>query len=247
MSEDFTRAGGEPGVETEGGAREAAPPLPSLPVRLLHAVVSPGRMADAVAAHPRWIGALLVCAVLFALSQALIPMELLEEMQRRIALRSGRPAPAIPEAARTVIRVVSIVAPAVGFILMSFVGAAVNTFIFAFVLGDEGTYRQYLAVGVHAAVIPAAAQVLLAPARIAAEDPQLTINLGTFLVFLPDGFVSNVLRVADVSQIWSSLVLAMGIHAIDRRRSFGSAAAIQLGIFLVIALAFGWFLTRQGM
>lgn len=245
--DELARATGEPRGGAESAARDAASPLPSLPVRLVQTVVSPGKMSEAVAAHPRWIGALLVCAVLFALSQALIPMELLEEMQRRVALRSGRPVPEIPESARTVIRVVSIVAPAVAFILMSFVMAGINTFIYAFVLGDEGAYKQYLAIGVHAAVITALAQVLLAPARIAAEDPQLTINLGTFLLFLPEGFISNVFRMADVSQIWASLVVAMGAHAIDRRRSFASAAAIQMAIVLVVALAFGWFITRQGM
>lgn len=244
-SDDFPSHGERTGLDSPSAPERAAPP--PLPVRLLHAVVSPGKMADAVAEHPRWIGALLVCAALFALSQALIPMELLEEMQRRMAMRSGRPVPEIPESARDMIRVVSIVAPAVAFIIMSFVVAALTTFIFAFVLGDEGTYRQYLAVGVHATVIPALAQVLLAPARIAAEDPQLTINLSTFLVFLPDGFLTNVFRVVDVSQVWSTLVVAMGIHAIDRRRSFKSAAAIQLSILLIIALAFGWFMTRQGV
>lgn len=229
----------------EERSSEPVPP-PSLPTRLLQAIVSPGKMADAVAEHPRWIGALLVCAALFALSQALIPMELFEEMQRRIAIRSGRPTPEIPEAARDVIRVVSIAAPALGFVIMSFIFAGVTTFIFAFVLGDEGTYRQYLAVGVHAAVITALAQVLLAPARIAAGDPRLTVNLSTFLVFLPEGYLTNVFRVVDVSQVWSSLVVAMGIHAVDRRRSFGSAAAIQLSILLIIASVIGWVITRQG-
>jgi hypothetical protein len=41
--------------------------------------------------------------------------------------------------------------------------------------------------------------------------------------------------------------MAQGIHAIDRRRSYGSAVAIQLAILLVIALIAGWFLTRQGL
>jgi hypothetical protein len=218
---------------------------PSLPRRLLQAVVSPGKMATAVAENPRWLGAMLVCAVLLALSIALLPWELFEEMQRRMMLQRGGPVQTLPENVRTAVRIGSIVGAGISFVILSFVGAAVSTFIFAFVLGDEGKYRQYLAVGVHAAIIPTVVAILLTPMRIAAGDPQLTINLGTFFPFLQAGYLSGVLQALDFSQIWSSLVVAQGVHAIDTRRSFKSAAAIQLSILVVIALIAGWFLARQ--
>jgi hypothetical protein len=220
---------------------------PSLPRRLLDAVVSPGKMATAVAADPRWLGAMLVCAALLALSIALLPWELFAEMQRRAMLQSGRAVPELPENIETVVRVGSVIAAGVSFLILSFVSAGVSTFIYAFVLGDEGSYRQYLAVGVHAAIIPSVVGVLLAPLRIAAENPQLTVNLSTFLPFLTGGYLYGVLRALDFSQIWSALVTAQGVHAIDRRRSVASAATIQLGFVLVIALIAGWFLARQGL
>ncbi|HUP52914.1 MAG TPA: hypothetical protein VM198_10585 [Longimicrobiales bacterium] len=46
----------------------------------------------------------------------------------------------------------------------------------------------------------------------------------------------------DLTQIWSTLVVALGVHAIDPRRSFGNAAAILLGILLTFALVVGRFL-----
>lgn len=222
-------------------------PLRPLPLRLMDAIVSPGRMARTVADNPKWLGAMLVCAVLLALSIGLLPTELVQEMQRRAAVQAGRPVPDIPENAQRIIRVFTIVGPFVAFIVMSFIIAAVTTFVFAFVLGDEGKYTQYLAVGVHAAVIPGLVGLLLIPMRIAASDMQLTINVGTFLPFLPDGFWYNFFRAMDVSQIWSSLVTAAGIHAIDRKRSFGSAAAILLAMLVALAAVGGWFLTRQGL
>ncbi|MGD8287403.1 MAG: hypothetical protein PVJ80_12880 [Gemmatimonadota bacterium] len=248
-SADETPASGVAAGGDSGGPRGAAAtrPVPLLPTRLLQAIVSPSKMAATVAEHPRWIGAMLVGAVLLSLSLALIPMEVMQEMQRRMMIQSGREVQEIPEAAQNIVRVVTIVAPAIAFIVMAFIGAGITTFIFAFVLGDEGTYRQYLAVGVHAAVIPTLASVLLAPMRVAAENPQLTINVGTFLPFLPNGYLANVFQAMDVTQIWAALVTALGIHAIDRRRSFGSAAAIQLGIVVVVALVAGYFLTRQGL
>lgn len=241
--------GAERGAAASGGASDAptAGAVPSLPTRLLQSIVAPSKMAATVAEHPRWIGAMLVAAALLSLSLALIPVEVMQEMQRRVMIQSGREVPEISEAAQNVVRVISIVAPAVVFVVMSFIGAGITTFIFAFVLGDEGTYRQYLAVFVHAAVIPTLAAVLLAPMRIAAEDPQLTINVSTFLFFLPEGYVSNVFQAMDVTQIWAALVTAQGVHAIDRRRSFRSAAVIELGLVVVVSLIGGWFLTRQGL
>jgi hypothetical protein len=184
-------------------------------------------------------------AVLLALSIGVLPWELFEAMQRRMAVGSGQPMPEIPANVRTALRIGSIVGGGLAFIIFSFFGAALSTFIYAFLLGDEGKYRQYLAVGVHAAVIPAVVALLLAPMRIAAGDPQLTINLGTFLPFLPSGYIAGVLQAIDLSQIWSAFVAAYGIHAIDKRRSVASAARIQLSIVLVIALIAGWFLAAQ--
>jgi hypothetical protein len=205
-------------------------------------------MAATVAEHPRWVGAMLVCAVLGALSVAVLPYELFEEMQRRMMIEGGGPPTPIPEDARLYIRIFSIVGAALSIVIFSFIGAGITTFIFAFVLGDEGRYRQYLAVGVHTAMVPLVVATLLAPMRVASGDPQLTINVGTFMTFLPDGYLYNVFRAMDVSQIWAMLVAAQGIHAIDRKnRSFASAATIQLGIFLCIALVVGWLFTQQGL
>lgn len=233
--------------EPQAEAAEPKAPLRSLPARLLDAIVSPGRMARTVADNPKWVGALLLCAVLLSLSVALLPYELIQDMQRRAMIQSGREVQEIPENVQTIIHVMSILAGGIGLAVLAFVGAGVRTFVFAFVLGDEGTYRQYLAVGVHAAIIPTLAALLYIPMRIAGGDPQLTINVGTFLPFLPDGLIHNVFRAMDISQVWSSLVIAMGIHAIDRRRSFASAAVIQMGLFFCLALFGGWALTRQGL
>ena len=75
--------------------------------------------------------------------------------------------------------------------------------------------------------------LLITPLRISTGDAQLTLNLASFLFFLEDGYVLNVFRMLDITQIWSTLVIAQGAHAIDSRRSFGSAAAILLTITLL--------------
>jgi hypothetical protein len=213
-----------------------AEPGPPLPRRLLDAFFSPAKMATAVARSPRWAGALLVCIGLIALATWLTPPELFAEMQRRAALERGGDAPPMTDRTLRVIRIASVVGGSIAFGLMAFVLSGLYTVIFAFVLGDEGRYKQYLAVFAHAAFIPALLSLALVPLRIAAEDAQFSLSLASFAVFLPGGYLLNVLRVMDLTQIWSTLVVALGVRAIDDRRSFTSAAAILLGLQLAVAL-----------
>ena len=122
------------------------------------------------------------------------------------------------------------------------IGAGFLTVIFAFVLGDEGSYRQYLAVTVHSFFIPALVGFLITPLKIATQDPQLTLNLGSFFFFLPSGYWLGVLTAMDLTYIWLSLIIAQGAHCIDKRRSFRSAVVILLSLMLAMALIVGRFM-----
>lgn len=214
--------------------------FPSLPSRLFNVFLSPGKVMEAIAQKPAWAGALLVGAFLVALQTALIPWDLTREMmieaQRQAALEAGREAPVMPEAIMNVLRYATPVIGMIGITLFTFFFAGVYWLIFSFVLGDEGRYRQYLAVGTHALFVPAVIGLALVPVKIMTEDVSMTLNLGNFLLFLPEGYLSNVFRAMDLTGIWSALIIAQGAHAIDPKRSFGSAAVVTLGITLVQAL-----------
>jgi hypothetical protein len=199
-------------------------------------------MTREVAADPRWLGALMVCVALIVLSTSLVPPELFAEAQRRAALERGVELPVMTERTLQTIRIASIVGSGLAFTFFSFFFAGVYTLIFAFILGDEGRYKQYLAILAHASIIPALISVPLVPLRIATGDAQFSLNLASFLLFLPDSYVLNVLRMMDLTQIWSTLVVALGARAIDPRRSFTSAVGILLGILLAIALVVARFL-----
>ena len=221
--------------------REASS-LPSLPARLVAVFVSPGRLMEQLAEEPRWLGALVVSALLIGLSVTLIPAEVFLEVQRQAALERGVDFPAMGDNAIQFMRVVIPVTTVLSSVIFSFVFAGIYTVIFAFVLGDEGQFKQYLAAVAHAWFIASLFSLLLTPLRISTGDPQFTLNLASFLFFMPDGYFLNVFRVLDLSQIWSTLVIAQGAHAIDKRRSFGSAATILLMILVAVALVLGRFL-----
>jgi hypothetical protein len=222
-------------IEGDGASRQESR-LPPLPKRLFDVFFSPGRLNEQLAENPKWIGALLVSAAIVGLSMALIPAEVFLEFQREQALERGVD---FPELSDRMVRVTRVIVPslaAVSTLLFTFLFAGLYTLVFAFILGDEGRYVQYLAVVSHAWFIAALFGLLITPLRISTGDPQLTLNLANFLFFLPDGYLLNVFRVLDLTQIWSTLVIAQGTHAIYSRRSFASAATILLIMLLGVAL-----------
>ena len=68
----------------------AADALPSLPARFVAVFFSPGRLVEQLARDPRWIGALLLGAILVALSVSLIPAEVMMEATRQAAMERGQ-------------------------------------------------------------------------------------------------------------------------------------------------------------
>lgn len=231
-------------VSTDPGASAEAesPTLPPFWKRALDTFFSPGVMAEAVATRPTWLVPLLVGGLLVALQTYLIPADVWEAAFRQNMLAQGRDMPEGFAMSGNVLRISSVIGGALAWFVMTFLLAGIVTLIFAFFLGDEGRYRQYLSVMAHAWLIPASLGLLLVPLRIAQGNPQLNLSLATFLYFLEPGYLKGVLTVLDLTQLWGWAVVAQGVHTIDRRRSFGSAFAVLFGIVLVIALVMGRFI-----
>ena len=93
----------------------------------------------------------------------------------------------------------------------------------------------------HSLFIGAVGAVLLIPLRLAQEDPSLTLNLGTFLPFLEEGYAFRVLKLLDLFGLWSYAVMAIGVTKIDPRRGMGFAVAFFCAFALLFALVFGIF------
>jgi Yip1 domain len=222
--------------DPDSGEGMDTPPTPGLHRRILDTFFSPGKLAADVARDPRWLGALLFAAFLIGLQFSLIPADVFAQVQREAALRAGRELPEISDTALRVIRIVTPIASVLSTLIFATIFAGLYTLIFAFILGDEGKFKQYLAVTAHSWIIPAIVGLALTPLRISTENPQLTLNLGSFLFFLPEGYLLKVFTAMDITQIWAALVVAQGVHTIDDRRSFGSAAAILILILFAFAL-----------
>jgi len=216
--------------------------IPGIHRRFVDTFFSPSKMNAYLAAEPRWVVALVVSVALMGLQVALIPSEVWESLIREQSLAQGGTPLPMPDWVTDWMGILAAVGAAMTTAIAIPIGAGFLTVIFAFVLGDEGSYRQYLAVTAHSFFIPALVGFLITPLKIATQDPQLTLNLGSFFFFLPSGYWLGVLTAMDLTQIWSSLVIAQGAHCIDKRRSFRSAVVILLSLMLAMALIVGRFM-----
>lgn len=227
---------------TQPPAPDTTPKLPSFPRRFMDVFVSPGALAEALAKRPAWAVALVVGALLVVLQQMLIPVEVWEAAFRTSALERGQEMPEEFAMSGNLLRLGGLIGGVVFWFLFAFAMTGLVTLVFAFVLGDEGRYVQYLSVLSHAWLIPAVIGLLLLPLRISQQDPQLNLSVANFFFWMDGGYLYRVMRMLDLSQLWAWAVVAQGAHAIDPRRSFGSALGVLLVFSLIMALVFALFI-----
>jgi len=213
----------------------------ALPARLLNIFFSPRQVFEGLREKPSWFGALALSGVLVALSLALIPADIWVQMIREQASGQGTELPAFMESAGPLFRVFSALAAVIGFFLWACLLAGIVTLVFSFLFGDEGKYTQYLSVVSHALIITAVGAVLLLPLRIIQEDPQFTLNLGTFFLFLEEGYLYRVLKLVDLFGLWGYAVMAVGVTKVDPRRGIGFALSFFMAFALASAMVFGIF------
>ena len=220
----------------EGQGEDALAPLPPLWRRVVDVFVSPGELFSALAKQPKWFAAILFGGVLMGLATWLVPAEVYESSMRALLLERGMEVP--DNAAQTAAfqRLGGTILSPVLFLVFSAALAGISTVIFAFVLGDRGTFKQYMAGAAHAGIITAVGLLVTTPLRINAGDPQFAISLGSMLAgIIPDGYFLNVLKTQQVFGIWATFVFAIAATRIDSRRGLVSAFAI----LMVVGLGFG--------
>ena len=163
--------------------------LPGFFGRYTRVFTSPDILFQGLRSRPDWAGAMLLGSCLVLAGTVLIPPELTIATLRERMLERGQVFPPGLADRMAAIRFGGAVVAFVLWAIMLAVFAGVVTVFFAFLLGHEGTYRQYLAVVAHAHLISATSGVLLAPLRIAAEDARLLLSVGAFATFLEAGYV----------------------------------------------------------
>lgn len=209
--------------------------LPPLPARALQVLISPGALFEKLRAQPAWFWMMLLTALASGLSVWFIPDEAWTAFFREQALEQGRLDPSQMPEVGTPFRIFGSLAASASLFILALVLSAFTFGVFVFLLGDEGTFKQHLAVVAHASVVPAVGAFATLPLRISQLDPQLTLSVGTLLPFVPGGYFFNVLQSLDLFALGAAVLTGLGISVLDSRRTWASGASVMVGLTVVFA------------
>jgi len=118
--------------------------------------------------------------------------------------------------------------------------------IFTAGMGGTATYKQVMAVVVHAGVVSCLSLFLTGPLNYIRGTMVTSVtNLGALLPFAEGSFIGRVAGMIDIFRVWWVIVLAMGLAVLYRRRTQPIAITF-FAIYAVIALVAATVMSRFG-
>lgn len=214
--------------------------------RFIGIITSPRTTFQEVVARPRWLGMFLLTVVIVAggaalpltteagkqaaLDQQVSSMEVFgvdvsDETYENMRRGMG----SAPYTTAGSILVFSLV--------VSLILAGVLWAIFNAAMGGDATYKQILAVLIHAGVISALGQMFTGPINYFRGAVTSATSLGALLPMLDDqSFVGKLAGMIDIFIVWWLIVLAIGLAVLYRRRTQPIAYTL-FGIYAVIIIA----------
>jgi hypothetical protein len=243
-------------------AAGSAPAPKGLVARFIGVITSPRETFQAVAAHPKWLGMLVLTTVLIAFFAAL-PMtteagrqatidqqvqsmksfgfEVTDQMYDQMERGAGR----LPYTTGISVLVIS---PIIVVIVAGLLFAVFNA-----AMGGEASFKQVISIVIHAGVISTLSSIfsgainyIRAASGNASASMGSVANLGALLPMLPEqSFIGHLLGTIDIFLVWWVVVLAIGLAVLYRRRTQPIAIGL-LGVYAVIALIIAVFKTSRG-
>lgn len=218
--------------------------------RFIGIITSPRSTFQNVVARPSWLGMYLLTAFIIAIFAALpmttdagrqatldqqvsqmeaFGMEVSDEMYEQMRQRTQY------AAYTTAVTVLF------GSLVVSLILAAILWAVFNAALGGDATYKQILAVLIHAGVISALGQMFTGPINYFRGAVTSATSLGALLpIFDDQSFLGKLFGMIDIFIVWWLIVLAMGLAVLYRRRTQPIAYTL-FGIYALIIVAIAAF------
>ena len=213
-------------------------------------ITAPKDTFQSVAAHPRWLGMMLLVTVIIAICTAL-PMT--TEAGKEATLRASvegmeQFGVTVSDQMYEQMRGRLWFAPyqtAIGVLfispVMTVIFAGILYLVFNVLMGGGATFKQLFSVFVHASVISALQQLFTGPLNYFRGAVTSATNLAVLLPMVdPKSFVGRVLAMTDLFLIWYLLVLAIGLAVLYRRKTRPIALTLYgvygAGVLLIAAV-----------
>jgi len=121
--------------------------------------------------------------------------------------------------------------------------------LFNVVFGGGATFKQVLGIVTHSMVIMALGAVVAAPIQMMQTTFSLTgpFNLGALVPMLdPESFIARFLGATSAITIWQTIVLAIGLGVLYKRKSTGIAIGLLAAYGLLVAVGVAIFSAFMG-
>lgn len=230
-------------TETSAGTG-TAPARPGLAARLVGTLFSPKDTFAAVAARPRWLGAMAVAIVVmgaaqFALLSTDVGQQLALDQQigaiEAFGVTISDEQYAQMEQGMENARYTGPIFSLIFVPLITAMSAGLLHVMFGLIGGGNGTFKQMYAISAHASIISALQLVFTTVVTLAAGRAA-GANLAVFTPTLEDTtFTYRLLSTIDMFYVWSTFVTAVGVAVLYKKRT-STVAMVLFGIYLAIAL-----------
>jgi hypothetical protein len=228
-------------------AEVAMPALPGLFARVIGIITSPKATYEAIVKVPRTIGVLALMALVIGASQSAFTMtatgrQAMLDLQTQ-QIEKFTHTPVTPEMYDSLERrapyapLTTVISMFIFMPLVLLIVGGLIFLVFNVVLGGTAEFKQVMAIVAHALVISGLA-ALFGMAMNFARGTMTTspANIGLLLPMLPEGsFVANFLGAIDLFNVWGTIVTAIGLGVLYRRKTAG----IAFGLFLVYGVCVG--------
>jgi Yip1-like protein len=214
--------------------------------RAVGVLTSPRETFAGVVAKPRWIGMMALVTIvgatlLFAFVSTPVGSQAMIDQQVQRAEARGAPmSDAQLAQMERVMGIFKYAIPASVLIIGPLFAALIAGILYAVFnvgLGGDATYKQVLAVVVHANVVSMLQQIFTIPLNYFRESMSSATTLGVFVPMLDErSFVARFLGMIDLFFLWWIFVLAIGLAVLYRKRTQPIAVSLY-AVYVVIVLA----------
>lgn len=242
-------------MNTTATAAGSAPAPKGLLARFIGVIIAPKDTFAAVAASPKWLGMLALCAIAMAiLVGGFLATRVGQDawLSQTIETRASMGSPMNDQQIQAMERM----APYVGYLgagqmliglpIICLVIAGILFAIFNAALGGEASFKQVFSVVVHAGPIGVLSSAFSMPINYSRGTISGAANLGVLLPMLDERtFLSHFLGTIDLFLVWQLVVLAIGLAVLFRRRTQPIAISL-LTVYGLIAIVIAVVKSRAG-
>jgi hypothetical protein len=224
-------------------ASPTAVPQPGLAARMIGVIFSPRETFAAVAARPRWFGALAVSILILGAAQfALLSTEVGKDLafDQQVSTMKAFGINVTDEMYDNLERGIensrytSPIFTMIAIPLFMTISAGILHVMFGLVGGGNGTYKQVYAISAHTRIFSDCRLVFTTIVSLAAGKPA-GANLAVFVPTLEDTtFAYKFLSYIDLFYVWSTFITAVGLGVLYKRRT-ARLRMVLFGIYFVIA------------